>query len=68
MKMHRFIFAFCWILSLTAISFYGGTVSYGIFFALTLIPFISFFYIVCVWFRYKVYQEIGTRNIVCGQP
>ena len=67
MKMRRFIFAICWILSLTAISFYGGTVSYGIFFALTLIPFISFLYIACVWFRYKVYQEIGARNIVCGQ-
>lgn len=67
MKMRRFIFAICWILSLTTISFYGGTVSYGIFFALTLIPFISFLYIVCVWFRYKVYQEIGTRNIICGQ-
>ncbi len=67
MKMRRVIFAICWILALTAISFYGGTVSYGIFFALTLIPFISFLYIVCVWFRYKVYQEIGNRNIVCGQ-
>lgn len=67
MKMRRFIFAICWILSLTTISFYGGTVSYGIFFALTFIPFISFLYIVCVWFRYKVYQEIGTRNIICGQ-
>lgn len=67
MKMRRFIFAICWILSLTAISFYGGTVSYGIFFALTLIPFISFLYIACVWCRYKVYQEIGARNIVCGQ-
>lgn len=68
MKMRRFIFAVCWILSpLMTISFYGGTVSYGIFFALTLIPFISFLYIACVWFRYKVYQEIGSRNIVCGQ-
>ncbi len=67
MKMRRVIFAICWILALIMISFYGGTVSYGIFFALTLIPVISFLYIVCVWFRYKVYQEIGSRNIVCGQ-
>ncbi len=67
MKMRRVIFAVCWILALITISFYGGTVSYGIFFALTLTPVISFLYIVCVWFRYKVYQEIGSRNIVCGQ-
>lgn len=56
-----------WLLSLAAISFYGGTVSYGIFFALTFLPLFSLFYIVCVWFRYKVYQEIGSRNIVSGQ-
>lgn len=56
-----------WLLSLAAISFYGGTVSYGIFFALTFLPFFSLLYIVCVWLRYKVYQEIGSRNIVSGQ-
>lgn len=67
MRMRRVIFAICWILSLISISFYGGTVSYGIFFALTFIPLLSFLYIACVWFRYKVYQEIGSRNIVCGQ-
>lgn len=68
MRTRRVIFCICWILSLVSISFYGGTVSYGIFFALTFLPFLSFLYIVCVWFRYKVYQEIGSRNIVCGQP
>lgn len=56
-----------WLLSLAAISFYGGTASYGIFFALTFLPFFSLLYIVCVWLRYKVYQEIGSRNIVSGQ-
>lgn len=67
MRMRRIIFGICWIMALVLISFYGGTVSYGIFFALTFIPFISFIYIFCVWLRYKVYQEIGSRNIVCGQ-
>ncbi|MCM1049907.1 MAG: DUF58 domain-containing protein [Clostridiales bacterium] len=67
MKMRRIIFFILWILSLVLISFYGGTVSYGIFSALTLIPFISLIYIACVSLRYKVYQEIGSRNIVCGQ-
>lgn len=67
MRTRRAVFGVSWLLSLVAISFYGGTVSYGLFFALTLLPFLSLFYIVCVWFRYKVYQEIGSRNIVSGQ-
>lgn len=67
MRMRRAVLCICWILSLAAISIYGGTVSYGIFFALTFLPLILFLYIIFVWFRYKVYQEIGSRNIVCGQ-
>lgn len=67
MILRRIIFGCCWILSLVGISFYGGAVSYGIFFGITLLPFLSFFYIFCVLFRYKIYQEIGSRNIVCGQ-
>lgn len=67
MKIRRIILGICWILSLIMISFYGGAVSYGIFFGITLIPVISFLYIFCVFFRYKIYQEIGSRNIVCGQ-
>lgn len=67
MRARRAVLGILWLLSLAAISFYGGTVSYGIFFALTFLPFLSLFYIVCVWFRYKVYQEIGSRNIVSGQ-
>lgn len=67
MRTRRAVLGIAWLLSLAAISFYGGTVSYGIFFALTFLPFLSLFYIVCVWLRYKVYQEIGSRNIVSGQ-
>lgn len=67
MRKRRAVLVVSWLLSLAAISFYGGTVSYGIFFALTLLPLLSLFYIVCVWYRYKVYQEIGSRNIVSGQ-
>ena len=67
MKIRRFNLGICWLLSLILISTYGGTVSYGIFFGLTLIPFISFLYILFVWIFHRVYQEIGSRNIVCGQ-
>lgn len=68
MKMRRFLFLGLWILSLAAISNYGGTVSYGFFFGVTLIPLISFIYMICVYVRFKIYQEIGSRNMVCGQP
>lgn len=67
MRARRAVLGILWLLSLAAISFYGGTVSYGIFFALTFLPLFLLLYIVCVWFRYKVYQEIGSRNIVSGQ-
>lgn len=55
-------------MSLTAISFYGGAVSYGFFFGVTLIPVISIIYLLCVYFRFKIYQETEKKNLVCGQP
>lgn len=67
MRVRRCILGICWLLSLILISTYGGTVSYGIFFGLTLIPFVSFLYILFVWIFHRIYQEIGSRNIVCGQ-
>lgn len=67
MRVRRCIWGICWLLSLILISLYGGTVSYGIFFGLTLIMPISFLYIFLVWVFHRIYQEIGSRNIVCGQ-
>lgn len=67
MRVRRCVLGICWLLSLILISIYGGTVSYGIFFGLTLVPFISFLYILFVWIFHRIYQEIGSRNIVSGQ-
>ena len=67
MKVRRCVLGICWLLSLILISIYGGTVSYGIFFGLTLVPVISFLYILFVRIFYRIYQEIGSRNIVSGQ-
>ena len=67
MRVRRCVIGICWLLSLILISIYGGTVSYGIFFGLTLIPLVSFLYIFLVWIFHRIYQEIGSRNIVCGQ-
>lgn len=68
MKYRRVIFFLLWGLSLVAISFYGGAISYGLFFGLTMIPVISFIYIFCVYIQFEIYQEIESRTIVCRQP
>ena len=68
MKYRRIIFFLLWLLSLVAISFYGGAISYGLFFGLTIIPFLSFIYIFFVYRQFEIYQEIESRTIVCKQP
>lgn len=67
-RRHRFLFLCLWGLSLGAITFFGGAVSYGFFFGVTLLPVISLIYILCVYFRFKIYQELGNRSVVCGEP
>lgn len=57
-----------WILSLVAISLYGGAVSYGFFFGITLLPVISLVYLVLVYWRFRIYQKLDGWKIVCGQP
>ena len=67
LKIRRWILFGLWILSLIAISFYGGTISYGFFFAITLLPLISFAYLVLVYFFFRIYQKVESRDMVCGQ-
>ena len=57
-----------WILSLIAISFYGDTISYGLFFCVSLVPVISIIYLLSVFYRFRIYQEIQSRNITCKHP
>jgi len=68
MKVRRWILLGLWVLSLIAISVYGGSISYGFFFGVTLLPVVSLIYLLCVYFRFKIYQETEKRNMVCGQP
>lgn len=68
MRKYRVLFLCLWILSLVSISFYGGVVSYGFFFGVSFLPVISLIYIACVYSRFKIYQELGSRNMVCDQP
>lgn len=68
MKKRRLLLLSLWILSLIAISVYGGTVSYGFFFVVSLIPVISLLYLLSVYYSFNIYQEIQSRNITCRQP
>lgn len=68
MRIRRILLLTLWILSLVAISFYGGAISYGFFFCMTLLPVISLLYLICVYVRFRIYQEIESRNIVCREP
>jgi len=68
MKWRRFILLLLWILSLVGITFYGGAISYGLFWGITLIPVLSLVYLLFVFMQFRIYQEIGSRIIVCKQP
>ena len=67
MGFRKMIFLGFWILSLIAISFYGGTISYGIFFGLTLLPACCMVYLLFVYYSFRLYQKVESRNMVCGQ-
>ena len=68
MRMHKWILLYLWVLSLAAISYYGGAVSYGIFWGITFIPVISLLYLIFVYFNLRILQQIENRNMICGQP
>lgn len=68
MKTRRWILLGVWVLSLLTISLYGGAVSYGFFFGVTLIPVVSAVYLLLVYLRFKIYQRVESKNVVCGQP
>lgn len=67
MKKRKRVLLFLFLLSLIGISFYGGTVSYGFFFGVLLVPVISLSYLIYVYIRFRLYQEIGSRIVVCGE-
>ena len=67
MKKNRLFFIFLWILSLVAISFYGGPVSYGFFTMVTMVPVISVIYLLCVFFRFRIYQKLDSKTLVSNQ-
>lgn len=68
MLRNRLIAIALLILSIVAISFYGGPVTYGFFFLCVLVPAVSAGYCFLVYLRYRIYQVIVTKNVVVGSP
>ena len=66
MKRSRLIYFILWAASLAGISFFGGPVSYGLFAMLTILPIVSIFYLLCVFFFFRIYQELDSRNLVAN--
>lgn len=64
MRRNWLILAALWILSLVGISFFGGTISYGFFAVVTMIPLASLLYLILVLARFKVYQHFECPEIV----
>jgi len=68
MLRNRLIVLGLFVLSLVAISFYGGPVTYGAFFLSLLIPIASAAYAFLVYNRFRIYQVIVSKNVVVGTP
>ena len=68
MKRNRLILLGLFVLSLVAISFYGGPVSYGFFFFILFTPAVSALYTLFVYFRFRIYQKIETKVAVVDTP
>ncbi|MBR6256286.1 MAG: DUF58 domain-containing protein [Lachnospiraceae bacterium] len=67
MKRNRIIYGILWILSLVGISFFGGTVSYGIFITLTFLPLVLLIYLLSVYVFFHIFQQIDNKNLVAGR-
>ena len=64
MIRNRILFIALWILSLVGISFYGGPITYGFFIMMTMIPVLSFGYLLAVRMRFSIYQRLEGKTFV----
>ena len=66
MKMNRLFFALALIGSSIFASYYGGNISYALFYLTVLIPIVAFLYTVYVYVRFKIYQSMEAYLVVKG--
>ncbi len=66
MKINRLIWLLFIIGSGVFTSFYGGNISYALFYLAIFVPLISIFYTLYVYLKFKMYQTMANRIIVKG--
>ncbi len=66
MKLNRLIFSAVIIGSSVFASYFGGNISYALFYLSVFIPVIAFLYTLYVYFRFKIYQKIDAYLVVKG--
>ena len=66
MKLNRLSCALAIIGSGGFASYYGGNISYALFYLCIFIPIVSFLYTLYVYFRFKIYQSMGNYLVVKG--
>lgn len=67
MRRNRLILLLYIVLTVVFVSFYGGYISYGLFFMGLLIPLVSFLYLGYVYIRFRIYQIIERKTMVKGE-
>jgi hypothetical protein len=66
MKINRLIFAVAIVGSSVFASYFGGNISYALFYLSIFIPIIAFLYTLYVYFRFKIYQKMDAYLVVKG--
>lgn len=66
MTINRLIFAAAIIGSSVFASYFGGNISYALFYLSIFIPIIAFLYTLYVYFRFKIYQKMDAYLVVKG--
>jgi len=68
MRKNRIIVLALWILALVGISISGGPVTYGFFFAVTLVPVVSIINIIAVVTKYRIHQTLEGKYFTSNEP
>lgn len=64
MRRNRIIYALIWISTLVLISFYGGSISYGLFYAVTAVPLVCLAYLIYVYTKFSILQQVIIKDII----
>ncbi len=67
MRRNRIVLLVLWLLSLAGITFIGGELTYVFFVLLSLIPFLSLFYVFLVFQTLKIYQHVDAQDLVASR-